>query len=134
MTPAVSYFINKGYAVTQAVTSPLRPGSNGGGGGLKPVQSMWDFWWTNWHWDCILFAYIGYRDYATGLTVRNSNCGRDSRCFVPQTVQTGSATHQPSYPTGTGDLSSRVKRPEREVDHKTSSNAEVNNEWHSLQL
>jgi hypothetical protein len=42
-------------------------------------------------------------------------------------VQPGSEVHSASYPTGIGDSSSEVKRPEREAKHSFTSTAGVKN-------
>jgi hypothetical protein len=42
-------------------------------------------------------------------------------------VQTGSGADPASYPMGTGALSPGVRRPGREADHSSLSNAEVKN-------
>jgi hypothetical protein len=34
--------------------SPQRPGFDPGG------QSMWDLWWTKWHWDRVFSEYFGF--------------------------------------------------------------------------
>jgi hypothetical protein len=31
-----------------------------GGPGSIPGQSMWDFWWTEWHWDTFFPEYFGF--------------------------------------------------------------------------
>jgi hypothetical protein len=44
-----------GRAMAQAVSrrlSPRRPG-------FDPGQSMWDLWWTKWHWDRFFPEYFG---------------------------------------------------------------------------
>jgi len=48
---------------------------------------------------------------------------------VRQTVQTLSGVHLSSYSMGTGGFFPAVKRPGRETDHSSLSNAEVKNEW-----
>jgi hypothetical protein len=52
-----------------------------------------------------------------------------SRIFLLQDVQTGSGAHPASYPMGTGALSPRIKRQEREADHSLPINAEVKKMW-----
>jgi hypothetical protein len=27
----------------------------------RPGQSMWDLWWTKWHWDRVYFEFFGFR-------------------------------------------------------------------------
>jgi hypothetical protein len=44
-------------------------------------------------------------------------------------VQTGSGVNPPSYPMGTGALSSEVKRLGREADHSPPASAEVKKTW-----
>jgi hypothetical protein len=44
-----------------------------------------------------------------------------------QSVKTGSGVHTASYPMDRGDMSPRIKRPGREVDHSPPSIAETNN-------
>jgi hypothetical protein len=36
------------------------PTSHRGGPGSIPGQSMWDLWWTKWHWDRFLPEYFGF--------------------------------------------------------------------------
>jgi len=58
-----------------------------------------------------------------------SNHGRDKRFSFSKTVQTGSDAHPVFYSMGAGAHSTRVKRPEREVDRSPLPSAEDNNEW-----
>jgi hypothetical protein len=44
-------------------------------------------------------------------------------------VQTGSGVHTTSYPMGTGGFSPGAKRPGREADHSSSTNAEIKKMW-----
>jgi hypothetical protein len=34
--------------------------THGGGPGSIPGQSMWDLWWTQWHWDRFFTEYFGF--------------------------------------------------------------------------
>jgi hypothetical protein len=36
------------------------PASDRGGPGSIPGQSMWDLWWTKWHWDRFFPDYFGF--------------------------------------------------------------------------
>jgi hypothetical protein len=36
------------------------PASHRGGPGSIPGQSMWDLWWTKWHWDRFFSEYFGF--------------------------------------------------------------------------
>jgi hypothetical protein len=36
------------------------PASHRGGPGSIPGQSMWDLWWTKWHWDRFFSMYFGF--------------------------------------------------------------------------
>jgi hypothetical protein len=36
------------------------PASHRGGPGSIPGRSMWDLWWTKWHWDRFLSEYFGF--------------------------------------------------------------------------
>jgi hypothetical protein len=37
-----------------------RPASHRRGPGLRPGQSMWDLWWTKWHWDRFFSKSFGF--------------------------------------------------------------------------
>jgi hypothetical protein len=52
-----------------------------------------------------------------------------SKIFSSQRRQTGSGAHPASYKIGTGDLSSAVKRPGREVDNSPPTSADVKKMW-----
>jgi hypothetical protein len=42
--------------MAQAVSSGLSLRSLG----LRPGQSMWDLWWTSWHWERFPSKFFGY--------------------------------------------------------------------------
>ena len=44
------------------------PASHPGGSGSKSGQSVWDLWWTHWHWDRFFSDYFGFT--LSGLWVR----------------------------------------------------------------
>jgi hypothetical protein len=51
------------------------------------------------------------------------------RVFTSPCLPDGSGVHPTSYPIGTGARSPGVKRPGRETDHSTPTNAEVKKIW-----
>jgi hypothetical protein len=36
------------------------PASHCGGPGSRPGPSMWDLWWTKWHWDSFFSEFFGF--------------------------------------------------------------------------
>jgi hypothetical protein len=51
------------------------------------------------------------------------------KCSLLYVVQTGSGAHPASYPMGTGNYFSEVKRQVHEADHSRPTSAEVKKMW-----
>jgi hypothetical protein len=49
-------------------SSDSSPVSHRGGQGSSPGQSMWDLWWTKWHWD-MLFCDFPCQYHSTGFSM-----------------------------------------------------------------
>jgi hypothetical protein len=47
-------------SVGRAMAQAVSPASHRGGPGSIPGQSMWDLWWTKWHWDMFFPEYFGF--------------------------------------------------------------------------